>query len=134
MGEKTVSADFDRPPARGSPEAPLAFYQRLHELDALLPALTNVLDVRAVFERVSTIAKKVFPHDSMIVSLAREDGEGFDLHAMSGQGTVEEEDTAPLTKSMVRLQSIRRGRLPRVFFLSFDERRHRRSPSSSGSV
>jgi transcriptional regulator with GAF, ATPase, and Fis domain len=39
--------------------------RRLEALDDLLPMLSQVLDIREVFERVSQIASKVLPHDGL---------------------------------------------------------------------
>src|SRR5919109_4859671 len=45
--------------------------QQLHDtlltLDELLNAITGVLDIRDVFDRVSAIARRVLPHDAMII-------------------------------------------------------------------
>jgi GAF domain-containing protein len=40
----------------------------LELLDGLLGTLTGVLDIREVFDRVSTIARKVLPHDAMTIT------------------------------------------------------------------
>ncbi len=71
-------------PCAPTPEEELAHYRRLQELDALLPALAGVLDVREVFEKVSEIAKRVLSHDVMVVALLDEGGKAFTLHAIAG--------------------------------------------------
>jgi len=59
---------------------------RLQALDDLLPMLAGVLDVREVFERVSAIAQKVLPHDTMSLPLVTEDKKGIVIHAIAGTG------------------------------------------------
>ena len=39
----------------------------LQALDALLPALAGVLDIREVFDRVSAIAQQVLPHEGVVL-------------------------------------------------------------------
>jgi two-component system response regulator AtoC len=58
--------------------------QNLMMLDQLLPALTNVLDVREVFDRVSDIARQVIPHDALGLPLLTDDGEHIIPFATSG--------------------------------------------------
>jgi transcriptional regulator with GAF, ATPase, and Fis domain len=53
-------------------------------LDDLLAALTGVLDVREVFDRVSVIVQKVLPHDAMTVTSVLESGDRIRIHAISG--------------------------------------------------
>ena len=55
-------ADRDTPVS-----ADLGRLQRLEALDELLTALTGVLGLKEVFDRVSAIAQKVLPHDALIV-------------------------------------------------------------------
>jgi transcriptional regulator with GAF, ATPase, and Fis domain len=57
---------------------------RLAALDELLPTLAGVLDIREVFERVSVIARKVIPHDTMSLPLLTEDKAGLTIYAVSG--------------------------------------------------
>jgi transcriptional regulator with GAF, ATPase, and Fis domain len=65
--------------------AELAQLRRLHELDALFPTLTTVLDLREVFEKVSEIAKRALPHDALGVLLIEEgDPEWTSLYATAG--------------------------------------------------
>lgn len=47
--------------------ADLGRLQRLEALDELLTALTGVLGLKEVFDRVSEIAQRVLPHDALIV-------------------------------------------------------------------
>jgi transcriptional regulator with GAF, ATPase, and Fis domain len=65
-------------------DAELAQLRRLRELNALLPTLAGVLDLREVFERVSEIAKPAIPHDGMAVVLHDDDGETATVHAITG--------------------------------------------------
>ena len=56
----------------------------LRTLDELLPALSGVLDVRDVFEQVSTIAAKFIPHDGLGLPLLTEDRQQIVPFATSG--------------------------------------------------
>jgi two-component system response regulator FlrC len=62
----------------------------LEVLDGLLATLTGVLDVRAVFDRVSAIAQKVLPHDAMSISELVEGGVKVRIHASHGLGQLPE--------------------------------------------
>jgi transcriptional regulator with GAF, ATPase, and Fis domain len=57
---------------------------RLEALDELLPTLAGVLDVREVFERVSAIARRVLPHDTMSLPLITEDKNHLLIYAIAG--------------------------------------------------
>jgi transcriptional regulator with GAF, ATPase, and Fis domain len=69
--------------------------QRLQALDELVPALAGVLDIRDVFERVSTIAKKVIPHDMMSLLLPGEDRKSLIVYAVAGN-TIRFPEIVPL--------------------------------------
>jgi transcriptional regulator with GAF, ATPase, and Fis domain len=58
----------------------------LEMLDGLLKALTGVLDIREVFDRVSEIAQKVLPHDALSIAEMLPDGETVRIHASHGLG------------------------------------------------
>jgi hypothetical protein len=60
-----------------------ALLARLRALDALLPALADVLDVREVFERVSQVAGQAVPHDLLSLLLVAPDGT-ITVHAVAG--------------------------------------------------
>ncbi|MES1254098.1 MAG: sigma 54-interacting transcriptional regulator, partial [Acidobacteriota bacterium] len=47
----------------------------LEMLDGLLREITGVLDIRAVFDRISAIAKRVLPHDAMGLPIVTDDRE-----------------------------------------------------------
>ncbi|MFN7951306.1 MAG: hypothetical protein U0610_06250 [bacterium] len=47
--------------------------ERLLALDELLPTLAGVLDVRQVFERLSTLARRVIAHDMLLMTLLADD-------------------------------------------------------------
>ena len=67
-----------------APEASASAIDRLRRfeaVDALLPALFSVLDVRDIFERVSLIAKEALPHDAMALGLFSDDGSEVALYA-----------------------------------------------------
>ncbi len=58
--------------------------QRHRELEALAPALASALDVREVFDQVSSIARRVLPHDRMTLGLLSEDRTENQIWAVSG--------------------------------------------------
>jgi transcriptional regulator with GAF, ATPase, and Fis domain len=58
----------------------------LSTLDGLLAALTGVLDVRDVFDRVSAIAQQVLPHDALSIAEAMDEGRLVRIHASHGLG------------------------------------------------
>jgi len=58
---------------------------QLFALDDLLAALSGVLDLREVFDRVAVVAQKVLPHDGMGVTRILP-GERIRVHAISGFG------------------------------------------------
>ena len=58
----------------------------LEMLDGLLKALTGVLDIRDVFDRVSAIAQKVLQHDALSIAEMLPDGEMVRIHASHGLG------------------------------------------------
>jgi transcriptional regulator with GAF, ATPase, and Fis domain len=58
----------------------------LEMLDGLLKALTGVLDIRDVFDRVSEIAQKVLPHDALSIAEMLPPGEMVRIHASHGLG------------------------------------------------
>jgi transcriptional regulator with GAF, ATPase, and Fis domain len=58
----------------------------LEMLDGLLKALTGVLDIREVFDRVSEIAHKVLPHDALSIAEMLPPGDMVRIHASHGLG------------------------------------------------
>jgi transcriptional regulator with GAF, ATPase, and Fis domain len=62
-------------------QAARAGLRRLEALDDLLPTLAGVLDIREVFERVSTISKTVIPHDLLSLPLLSEDKASIIVYA-----------------------------------------------------
>jgi transcriptional regulator with GAF, ATPase, and Fis domain len=56
----------------------------LEMLDGLLEALTGVLDIREVFDRVSDISSKVMTHDAMSIAVPTEDREHLKVHVATG--------------------------------------------------
>jgi two-component system response regulator AtoC len=63
--------------------------ERLRRLDltaGLLPALLRVLDIRDVFDRLSTISQQALPHDSLIMGIASEDVTRLTVYAQTGGG------------------------------------------------
>jgi transcriptional regulator with GAF, ATPase, and Fis domain len=56
----------------------------LEMLDGLLNALTDVLDVRDVFDRISAIGNKVMPHDGMTITVASQTPGHVTVYAATG--------------------------------------------------
>src|SRR5262249_35063611 len=57
--------------------------QNLLLLDELLPALRDVLDIRDIFDHVSTIAQKVMRHDAMSIVTLTEGADTGRVHALT---------------------------------------------------
>ncbi|MGD9903400.1 MAG: sigma 54-interacting transcriptional regulator [Vicinamibacterales bacterium] len=71
-------------PAHPDPPADAAaLLARLRALDALIPALADVLDIREVFARVSQVAGAAVPHDLLSLLLLADDGT-VTVHAVAG--------------------------------------------------
>ncbi|HTS35908.1 MAG TPA: sigma 54-interacting transcriptional regulator [Candidatus Solibacter sp.] len=68
---------------------------RLEVLNGLLDTLTDVLDIRGVFDRVSQVVQRVLPHDLMGVMEISEAGDRIRLHAGSGKTTSPYEVAVP---------------------------------------
>jgi transcriptional regulator with GAF, ATPase, and Fis domain len=60
--------------------------RRLELTAAWLPALRRVLDVREIFEHLSTIGKAALPHDMLALGLYNEDLTTYTAYAMTGSG------------------------------------------------
>ena len=73
----------------------------LETLDELLNALTGVLDIRDVFDRVSAIARKVFPHDAMVVREMLDDATQAHNYALTGIGDLHVPDVSPVTETQL---------------------------------
>jgi len=87
--QSELQCHFVNPPervsSRPSPHGDLA--SRLEVLNGLLNTLTDVLDVREVFDQVSQVVQQVLPHDLMgVVEISRE-GDRIRLYAGAGSGT-----------------------------------------------
>ena len=52
----------------------------------LLPALARALDVRDVFQHLSTVASRIVPHDEANLALVTDDGSQFRLYASTSDG------------------------------------------------
>jgi transcriptional regulator with GAF, ATPase, and Fis domain len=61
--------------------------RRLEQAAGLLPALLRVLDVREVFDRLSTAAQCALPHDMLVLSLFSDDLSKFTIYAHSARGS-----------------------------------------------
>jgi len=87
------------------PEVDLA--ARLEILNGLLNELTDVLEVREAFERVSNVAQRVLPHDLMGVVEISEGGDYIRLYA--GAGAAQTQTPAydvPLPESLKLLAQV----------------------------
>jgi transcriptional regulator with GAF, ATPase, and Fis domain len=61
----------------------------LSAFDDLLPALARALDVRDIFQHLSTVASRIVPHDEANLALLTEDGSQFRLYASTRDGVPE---------------------------------------------
>jgi transcriptional regulator with GAF, ATPase, and Fis domain len=55
----------------------------------LLPAIAHALDVRDIFQHLSTVASRIVPHDEANLALLTEDGSQFRLYASTRDGAPE---------------------------------------------
>ena len=62
---------------------------QLDAFHALLPALAGSLDIRDVFQHLSTVASRIVPHDEANLALATDDGTQFRLYASTREGAPE---------------------------------------------
>jgi transcriptional regulator with GAF, ATPase, and Fis domain len=58
--------------------------QKSEALEALVPTLSKALDIREVFDQLSTAVGGILPHDRMALGLLSEDGETVRIHAYTG--------------------------------------------------
>ena len=63
------------------PDAELDRLRRLGAVDAILPSLFHVLDVREIFERLSIATKAVVPHDALTLAMFSEDRTRIERYA-----------------------------------------------------
>ena len=89
-------------------ENPLALAERSDVFDELLTTLAPALDVRDVFQRLSTVAKRVIPHDEANLAVLAEDGTRFRLFASTG-------DDGPELVCPDEYGLLRDAFIPRVF-------------------
>ena len=68
------------------PQDPLQRLRALEVLDALLPALAGVLDIRQVFDRVSEIAQHVLAHDGVVIGELIDNDRRVRMYASQGLG------------------------------------------------
>src|SRR5262245_30218235 len=66
-----------------SAEEELARLRRVNTLEAVLPALVEALDIRAIFGRVSELAKNALAHDFLSIGTFNEDRTQVRLHAQT---------------------------------------------------
>ena len=67
-----------------SEEAEVDRLRRLAVTDEILPTLTGVLDIRAVFGRLSAIAQRVLPHDALGLPVISDDRQAVIPYALAG--------------------------------------------------
>jgi transcriptional regulator with GAF, ATPase, and Fis domain len=59
--------------------------RRLDAINALLPMMANVLDIREIFNQVSAVVKPVLPHDLLVLSSLSADRTVMNIDALSGE-------------------------------------------------
>jgi transcriptional regulator with GAF, ATPase, and Fis domain len=59
--------------------------RRLDAVDALLPMMANVLDIREIFNQVAAVVKPVLPHDLLVLSSLSADRSAMNVDALSGE-------------------------------------------------
>jgi len=59
--------------------------RRLDAINALLPMLANVLDIREIFNQVSAVVNPVLPHDLLVLSSLSADRRVMNVDALSGE-------------------------------------------------
>ena len=75
----------------------------LEMLDGLLSAVTGVLDIREIFDRVSEIAGRVVTHDAMGLAVITDDRDHIIVYATTGLGQINETGIVPIHESMKRM-------------------------------
>jgi transcriptional regulator with GAF, ATPase, and Fis domain len=58
--------------------------RRSEALEAMLPMLSKALDIREVFDQLSTAVGEILPHDRMALGLFSEDRKSIRIHAYTG--------------------------------------------------
>ena len=82
----------------GSPPPPPAELPGPGDLGPLLRTLAETLDVREVFARISEEARRIVPHDFMMLGLIQGNGESVRIIALSGELSEEPGET-PITEA-----------------------------------
>jgi transcriptional regulator with GAF, ATPase, and Fis domain len=59
--------------------------RRLDAINALLPMMANVLDIREIFNQISDVVKPVLPHDLLVLSSLSADRTVMNVDALSGE-------------------------------------------------
>jgi two-component system response regulator FlrC len=78
-----------------SPGTQLERLRRLELVDALLPGLFHVLDVREIFDRLSTISREGLPHDVMVLGLFTADRRQIEVYAQTAASRLPEMSSHP---------------------------------------
>jgi hypothetical protein len=84
-------------------KAQLERLKTLGTLDGLLMALTDVLDVRQVFDRVSEIAQKVLPHNGVVIGQVIDEGARVRMYATQGLGSVTSIEVPNLSQHLLTM-------------------------------
>ena len=85
--------------------------RRLDAIDALLPMMANVLDMREIFNQVSAVVKPVLPHDLLVLSSLSADRSVMTVDALSGEPAPELWRPMPVRE--LDLRACRRARAGR---------------------
>src|SRR5581483_11883602 len=75
----------------------------LELLDQLLAAETHAGDLDDVFDRVSAIAGKVLPHDTLLLPVALPDGRHARLHARGGEAAGDFPEVMEIPEEVISL-------------------------------
>jgi transcriptional regulator with GAF, ATPase, and Fis domain len=76
--------------------------RRGEALEALLPTLSKALDIREVFDQLSTAVGPILPHDRMALGLFSEDRKSVRLHAYSGDRIPDMPETICIEEAQTR--------------------------------
>lgn len=69
--------------------------RRSEALEALVPTLSKVLDIREVFDQLSAAIGGILPHDRMALGLLSEDRKTVRVHAYTGERDPNMPETNP---------------------------------------
>jgi len=75
---------------------------RLEILDELLASVTDTGDLKEQFDRISEIARKVLPHDALVLPVVLPDGVHAQAYAYSGLGPEVQPEVVRIPDSVIR--------------------------------